>query len=134
MIISPENGKGCDIGYAPAASSCERANCVDARTVAALDASTAFAVPRPQLLLAETVGFFGSGCPFRSPCRADDPAHFELPSSIPLILSAVDAVQTKYSLDSYQCDLGQIYLAKQNSYFESRTPIRQRPNSKVTNI
>jgi len=42
-----ENGKGCDIGYAPAASSCERANRVDTCTVAALDAITAFAIPNP---------------------------------------------------------------------------------------
>jgi len=42
-----KNGKGRDIGYAPAASSCERANCVDACTVVALDAITAFAVPNP---------------------------------------------------------------------------------------
>ena len=39
--------KGCDIGYAPAASSCERAYSVDTCTVAALDAITAFAVPNP---------------------------------------------------------------------------------------
>jgi hypothetical protein len=42
-----ENGKGCDIGYAPATSSCEGANSPDACTVAALDAITAFAVPNP---------------------------------------------------------------------------------------
>src|SRR5215467_4233848 len=41
------NRKGCDIGYAPAASSCERVNSVDTCTVAALDAITAFAVPNP---------------------------------------------------------------------------------------
>jgi hypothetical protein len=39
--------KGCDIGYAPAISSCEGANRVDACTVAALDAITAFADPNP---------------------------------------------------------------------------------------
>ena len=54
-------GKGCDIGYALAASSCEEANSVDACTVTALDATTAFAVPDPSLLLAEFAGFFGSG-------------------------------------------------------------------------
>jgi hypothetical protein len=42
-----ENSKGCDIGYALAASSCEGANSVDACTVTALDAITAFAVPNP---------------------------------------------------------------------------------------
>ena len=41
------NRKGCDIGYAPAISSCEGANRVDACTVAALDAITAFADPNP---------------------------------------------------------------------------------------
>jgi hypothetical protein len=40
-------GKGCDIGYALAASSCEGANNVEACTVTALDAITAFAVPNP---------------------------------------------------------------------------------------
>jgi hypothetical protein len=40
-------GKGCDIGYALVISSCEEANSVDACTVAALDAITAFAVPNP---------------------------------------------------------------------------------------
>ena len=59
---SGTNGKGCDIGYALAANSCEGVNDVDACTVTALDATTAFAVPDPNLLLAEPVGFFGSGC------------------------------------------------------------------------
>ena len=45
--IAARNGKGCDIGYALAASSCEEANSVDACTVTALDATTAFAVPNP---------------------------------------------------------------------------------------
>ena len=34
---------------------------MDACTVTALDATTAFAVPDPNLPLAEPVGFFGSG-------------------------------------------------------------------------
>jgi hypothetical protein len=42
-----EKGKGCDIGYALAASSCEGANSVEACTVTAPDAITAFAVPNP---------------------------------------------------------------------------------------
>jgi hypothetical protein len=40
-------GKGCDIGYALATSSCEGANSVESCTVTALDAITAFAVPNP---------------------------------------------------------------------------------------
>ena len=41
------NRKGCDIGYALAANSCEGVNRVDACTVTALDAITAFTVPNP---------------------------------------------------------------------------------------
>ena len=66
------NSKGCDIGYALAANSCEGVNNVDACTVTALDATTAFAVPDPNLLLAEPVGFFGSGC---SLDRSTEPGH-----------------------------------------------------------
>jgi hypothetical protein len=40
-------GKGCDIGYALAISSCEEVDSVEACTVTALDAITAFAVPNP---------------------------------------------------------------------------------------
>jgi hypothetical protein len=42
-----QKGKGCDAGYALAISSCEGANSEDARTVTALDAITALAVPNP---------------------------------------------------------------------------------------
>jgi hypothetical protein len=42
-----EKLKGCDIGYALAASSCEGANSVEACTVTALDVITAFTVPNP---------------------------------------------------------------------------------------
>ena len=45
--------KSCAIGYALAASSCEGVSSVDACTVTALDAITAFCGPKPQLLLAE---------------------------------------------------------------------------------
>jgi hypothetical protein len=41
------NRKGCDFGYALAADSCEGATGVDACTVTALGAITAFAVPSP---------------------------------------------------------------------------------------
>jgi hypothetical protein len=58
-----ENIKGCDIGYALAASSCEGPDNVDACTVTAFDVNTAFAVPNPNSFLAECVGFFGSECP-----------------------------------------------------------------------
>jgi len=54
-----ETSKGCDIGYALAASSCEGANSVDACTVTALDAITAFAVPNPNCPSQEQSVFSG---------------------------------------------------------------------------
>ena len=39
--------KGCDVGYALAANSCERVRDVDACTVTAFDAITVFTVPNP---------------------------------------------------------------------------------------
>jgi len=42
-----EKGKGCDIGYALVANSCEGVHNVETCTVTALDAITAFAVPNP---------------------------------------------------------------------------------------
>ncbi|GEM_PF-1984140 len=71
-----ENSKGCDIGYALAANSCEGVNNVDACTVTALDAITAFAVPDPNLPLAEPVGFFGSGCSLDRSTEPDHPVYF----------------------------------------------------------
>gem|GEM_PF-7097866 len=46
-VGSPAKGKGCDFGYALAGNSRERVPSVDACTVTALDAITAFAVPNP---------------------------------------------------------------------------------------
>ena len=54
-----ENEKGCGIGYALAADSYEGVSGVDARTVAAPDAITAFAVPNPRLFLAGQSVFSG---------------------------------------------------------------------------
>ena len=45
--VFPGNKKGCGIGYALAADSCEGVSSVDTCTVAAPDAITAFAVPNP---------------------------------------------------------------------------------------
>ena len=42
-----ENGKDCDIGYAPTADSCEGVCDPDTCTVAVLDATTASAVSDP---------------------------------------------------------------------------------------
>jgi hypothetical protein len=68
-------GKGCDIGYALAASSCEGANSVDACTVTALDAITAFAVPNPNCP-SQSRRFFQVWLPVGSPRRANHSAYF----------------------------------------------------------
>jgi hypothetical protein len=70
-------GKGCDIGYARAASSCEGAFGVDARTVTALDAITAFAVPNPNYP-SQSRRFFQVWLLFGLPRRADHSAYFGL--------------------------------------------------------
>ena len=70
-------GKGCDIGYALATSSCEGANSVEACTVTALDAITAFAVPNPNCP-SQSRRFFQVWLLFGSPRRADHSAYFGL--------------------------------------------------------
>jgi len=67
--------KGRDIGYALAASSCEGANSVDACTVTALDAITAFAVPNPNCP-SQSRRFFQVWQLFGLPRRADHSAYF----------------------------------------------------------
>jgi hypothetical protein len=54
-----KKGKGCDIGYALAASSREEADNVDTCTVTAPDAITTFAVSNPNYSLAEQSVFSG---------------------------------------------------------------------------
>ncbi len=66
-------GKGCDIGYALTASSCEGANSVEACTVTALDAITAFAVPNPNFS-SQSRRFFRVRMPVELPLRADHSA------------------------------------------------------------
>ena len=53
------SGKGCDIGYALAASSCEGANNVEHAPSQPFDAITAFAVPNPNWILADQSVFSG---------------------------------------------------------------------------
>jgi hypothetical protein len=70
-------GKGCDIGYALAISSCEGVNSVEACTVTALDAITAFAVPNPNCP-SQSCRFFQVWLLFGLPRRADHSAYFGL--------------------------------------------------------
>jgi hypothetical protein len=71
------NGKGCDFGYALAIGSCERAHSVEACTVTALDAITAFAVPNPNYP-SQGRRFFQVWLLIGSPRRADHSAYFGL--------------------------------------------------------
>jgi len=88
-------GKGCDIGYAPAANFCETVNSADTCTVAALDAITAFALPTPGSSSQSQPVFSGLVARQVILKRADHPAYFGLARFILPILSAVDAEQTK---------------------------------------
>src|SRR5262245_59320218 len=75
-----ENGKGCDIGYALTINSCEGVDDVEACTVTALDAITAFAVSNPNGLLAEPSVFSGLSVPAdRSVERITQPTSDQLP-------------------------------------------------------
>jgi hypothetical protein len=70
-------GKGRDIGYALAARSCEEANNVEACTITAPDAITAFAVPNPNHS-SQSCRFFQVWRPGRLPHRSDHPIYFRL--------------------------------------------------------
>jgi hypothetical protein len=106
-------GKGCDIGYALAISSCEEANSVEACTVTALDAITAFAVPNPNCP-SQSRRFFQVWLLFGLPRRADHSAYFGLTKGLILpTLSAVDEsklrelleyCQRPFSVQSPDCD------------------------------
>ena len=78
---SRANGKGCDIGYALAAGSCEGTNSVEARTVTAPDVITAFAVPNPSYP-SQSSWFFQVRVPDELPRRAAHPAYFGLANFI----------------------------------------------------
>jgi hypothetical protein len=73
--------KGCDIGYALAASSCEGAHSVEHAPSQPFDAITAFAVPNPNLS-SQSRRFFQVWSPSRSPCPADHPIYFGLANFI----------------------------------------------------
>jgi len=71
------NLKGCDIGYALAANPCEGAHNVEACTVTAFDAITAFTVPNPNFS-SQSRRIFQVWVPFGLPRRADHSAYFGL--------------------------------------------------------
>ena len=82
-------GKGCDIGHALAMNSCEGAHSVETRTVTALDAITAFAVPNPNYS-SQSRRFFQVWSPGGSPRPADHSVYFGLAHFIVPTLSTVD--------------------------------------------
>jgi hypothetical protein len=99
----PEKEKGCDIGYALAASSCEGANSVDACTVTALDAITAFAVPNPNASSQTPSVFSGLDArPVALPSQSPSLLRFGKVLFKPS-LSAVDGDQPKQLLHGCQC-------------------------------
>ena len=74
-------GKGRDIGYALATSSCEGANSVESCTITALDVITAFAVLTPAAPR-RACRFFRVRSPSELPRLADHPAYFGLANFI----------------------------------------------------
>jgi hypothetical protein len=98
-----ENGKGCDIGYALAANSCEGADSVDACTVTALDAITAFAVPNPNRSSQSRSVF--SGLVVRTVARSSESPSLLRVGNVLFspILSAVDVGQPKQLVKDCQC-------------------------------
>jgi hypothetical protein len=84
-----------DIGYAPAVSSCERVNNVDACTVSVCYMTIAFAISGPSLPLAGPAGFFGSERPLNCfTVRITQPTSDQL-LFISAALSTVDARDPK---------------------------------------
>ena len=103
-----------DIGYAPAASSCERVDNVDACTVSACHVMIAFAISGPSLLLAEPAGFFGSERPLNCfTVRITQPTSDQL-LFISAALSTVDARDPK----SEQSIVNTQELCKQTNIWE----------------
>ena len=104
-VTSEENarkGKGCDIGYALAINSCEGVNNVDACTVTALDAITAFTVPNPNCP-SQSRRFFQVWLLLGLPRRADHSAYFGFGKILFMPnLSAVDGSKLRELLEDCQ--------------------------------
>jgi len=96
--------KGYDIGYALATNSCEGASNVEACTVIAPDAITAFAIPNPNGHLAAPSVFSGLVAD-ELPRRADHQVYFGLATRCEANLSTVDAGESKRHENCCQCPL-----------------------------
>ena len=75
---------------------------MEACTVTALDAITAFAVPSPNFS-SQSRRFFQVWMPVELPVRADHSAYFGLANFIKPTLSAVDACHPKHLVQGCQC-------------------------------
>jgi hypothetical protein len=101
-VKSGENKKGCDIGYAPAASSCEEANDPDTCTDTALDVITAFAVPNLNCSSQSQSIFSGLAATQVAPLGVS-PSLLRTGNDLFLpTLSTVDAAHIKVSLHACQ--------------------------------
>src|ERR1039458_7606864 len=114
-------GKGCDIGYALAASSCEGAHSVDACTVAALRCNHRFCGSKPQLLLAGQLVFSGSvarrvASPSGSPSLLRTGQHYLDRSFRPSTLATLNPPDPK------SCDRGHKSSEKLWIYSEQISP------------
>src|SRR6266567_8569543 len=128
-----KNSKGCDIGYALAASSCEEANRVDACTVTALDAITAFAVPNPNCSSQSQSVFSGLvanqvALTSRSPSLLRTGKVLIKPT-----LSAVDVSHVKQLLHRCQCFFSSLIQISVDVNVENRSESQPRCNSMQEN-
>jgi len=108
------NRKGRDIGYALAASSCEGANRVEACTVTAPDAITAFAVPNPNSSSQSPSVFSGPVVHRVAPAERITQLTSDRLILFEPTLSAVDGSHTKFT--SQKC---QRRFSVQTAYFLS---------------
>jgi hypothetical protein len=126
---SARNSKGCDIGYALAANSCEGANCVDACTVTALDAITAFAVPNPNCFSQSQSVFSGLVALRVAPVRRSPSLLRTGKVLIKPTLSAVDVCQLKQLLHRCQSFFASFIQISVDVSVENRSESRPSGNS-----
>jgi len=124
-----KNSKGCDIGYALAASSCEGANRVDACTVTALDAITAFAVPNPNCSSQNQSVFSGLAALRVAPVSRSLSLVWTGKVLIKPTLSAVDVSHVKQLLHRCQCFFALFTQISVNLIVENRGEFRHTGNS-----
>jgi hypothetical protein len=124
-----KNSKGCDIGYALAASSCEGANSVDACTVTALDAITAFAVPNPNCSSQNQSVFSGLATLRVAPVSRSLSLLRTGKVLIKPTLSAVDVSHVKQLLHRCQCFFASLFQISVDVNVENQSESRRSGNN-----